>query len=133
MFHRDEAAKQWSHHDQQWNRENESREKSIQQLLDERQEQIQNRLQTLRNELEDADERQRTLIKDMEQARKYNLIEKQKQERERDEIKHLPKAPIFQQEQMQSIEDDQPKQVDPLEQKQKSDTNVQPKVKPFSL
>ena len=44
-------------------------------------------------------------------------------------IFRIEKAPIAKQERIQPIEDDQHKQIKPLEQKQKSDTNVQPKVR----
>jgi hypothetical protein len=49
------------------------------QLLDERQEQINEKLQALKEQQKEIDERQRILIDDIEQARKYDLIEKQKQ------------------------------------------------------
>jgi hypothetical protein len=80
----------------------------------------------------------------MEQARKYDLIEKQKQAKEREEnkqVRNLLKTPIVQQERTQSrlelekhdtSEDDRNKQIDQLEQKQKSvisNSTVEPKVK----
>jgi hypothetical protein len=95
IFLREEAAKQWSFREQEWNRENELREKLMRQLLDERQEQIINTLQILKIKLEDAYEKQRTLIADMEQARKYNLIEKQKQAKEREEKKQVKNLLTF--------------------------------------
>ncbi len=80
----------------------------------------------------------------MEQTRKYDLIEKQKQAKEREEnkqVRNLLKTPIVQQERTQSrlelekhdtSEDDRNKQIDQLEQKQKSvisNPTVEPKVK----
>ncbi len=79
LFKREEAAKQWSRREQQWNHDKESREKLMHQLLDERQEQINEKLQALKEQQKEIDERQRILIDDIEQARKYDLIEKQKQ------------------------------------------------------
>jgi carbonic anhydrase len=84
----------------------------------------------------------------MEQARKYDLIEKQKQAKEREEnkqVQNLLKTPIVQQERTQSrlelekhdtIEDDRNKKIDQLEQKQKSvisNPTVEPKVKPVLI
>jgi hypothetical protein len=51
----------------------------MRQLLDERQEQINEKLKALKEQQKEIDERQRILIDDIEQARKYDLIEKQKQ------------------------------------------------------
>jgi hypothetical protein len=57
------------------------------QLLNERQKQINEKLQTLKEQQKENYERQRILIDDIEQARKYDLIEKQKQAKEREEKK----------------------------------------------
>jgi N12 class adenine-specific DNA methylase len=79
LFEREEAAKQWSRREQEWNHDKESREKLMHQLLNERQKQINEKLQTLKEQQKENYERQRILIDDIEQARKYDLIEKQKQ------------------------------------------------------
>ncbi len=55
--------------------------------MDERQEQVMEKLQALKEQQQETYQRQRALIHDMEQARKYDLIEKQKQEKEREEKK----------------------------------------------
>jgi hypothetical protein len=59
----------------------------MRQVMDERQEQVMDKLQALKEQQQETYERQRALVADMEQARKYDVIEKQKQIRERDEKK----------------------------------------------
>ncbi|CAF1239842.1 unnamed protein product [Rotaria sordida] len=83
----EEIAKQWSRREQEWNREKESREKLIRQIIDKRHEQIMEKLQILKEQQQEIYERQRILIDDMQQARKYDLIEQQKQAKEREEKK----------------------------------------------
>ncbi len=55
--------------------------------MDERQEQVMEKLQALKEQQQETYQRQRALISDMEQARKYDLIEKQKQAKEQEEKK----------------------------------------------
>ena len=57
------------------------------QLIDQRQRDIRERLDQIKEEQEDLNEKQQILIRDMEQARKYNLIEKEKQIKETEEKK----------------------------------------------
>jgi hypothetical protein len=59
----------------------------MRQVMDERQEQMMEKLQALKEQQQETYQRQRALLADMEQARKYNLIEKEKQAREREEKK----------------------------------------------
>ena len=87
FFEREEAAKQWARREQEWDREKDLREKLMRQVMDERQEQVMEKLQALKEQQQETYERQRALLADMEQARKYNLIEKEKQAREREEKK----------------------------------------------
>ncbi len=108
--------------------------------MDQRQEQIMEKLEVLKQQQQEIYERQRTLIHDMEQARKYDLIEKQKLAKEREEKK---KISIVQQERTQSqlelekqdaLQTDYNNQVDQLVQKQKpviTTTTIEPKVKFF--
>ncbi|CAF3398846.1 unnamed protein product [Rotaria socialis] len=86
MF-QEEAAKEWARREQEWDREKELREKLMRQVMDERQEQVMEKLHALKEQQQETYERQRALISDMEQARKYDLIEKQKQIKEREEKK----------------------------------------------
>jgi hypothetical protein len=86
-FNREEAAKQWARREQEWDREKDLREKLMRQVMDERQEQVMEKLQALKEQQHETYERQRALLADMEQARKYNLMEKEKQAREREEKK----------------------------------------------
>lgn len=55
--------------------------------MDERHEQVMEKLQALKEQQQETYERQRALITDMEQARKYDLIEKQKQIKEKEDKK----------------------------------------------
>ncbi len=55
--------------------------------MDERQEQVMEKLQALKEQQQETYERQQALIADMEKARKYDLMEKQKQAKEREEKK----------------------------------------------
>lgn len=57
----------------------------MRQVLDERQEQVMEKLQALKEQQQETYERQQALLVDMEQARKYDLVEKQKQARQREE------------------------------------------------
>jgi hypothetical protein len=59
----------------------------MRQVMDQRQEEIMEKLQALKQRQEEIYQRQQTLIDDMEQARKYNLIEKQKQAKEKEDKK----------------------------------------------
>jgi hypothetical protein len=59
----------------------------MRQVMDERQEQVMEKLQALKEQQQETYQRQRALISDMEQARKYDLIEKQKQAKEQEEKK----------------------------------------------
>ncbi|CAF3456384.1 unnamed protein product [Rotaria sp. Silwood1] len=140
MF-QEEAAKEWARREQEWDREKELREKLMRQVMDERQEQVMGKLQALKEQQRETYERRRALIQDMEQARKYDLIEKQKQMKEREEKKQdlQKQISIVQQERAQSqldlekqdaIEREEKKQMDQLVRKQKaviSATTVEPK------
>jgi pantothenate kinase len=59
----------------------------MRQVMDERQEQVMEKLQALKEQQQETYERQQALIADMEKARKYDLMEKQKQAKEREEKK----------------------------------------------
>ncbi len=64
-------------------------------MMHERQEKVIEKLQALKEQQQETYDRQRALIADMEQARKYGLIEKQKQAKERDEKKQVQNLRIF--------------------------------------
>ncbi|CAF2520230.1 unnamed protein product [Rotaria sp. Silwood2] len=100
----EEIAKQWYSWEQEWNRDKELRDKLIHQILNQRQKQIIEKLEKLKEQQQYIYERQRTLINDMQQARKYDIIEKQKQIKEREEIKQDSSRQIsfLQQKQRQS-------------------------------
>ena len=51
----------------------------MRQILNDRQNQIMQKLETLKEQQQETYEKQCALVADMEQARKFNLIEKQKQ------------------------------------------------------
>ncbi|UJR24799.1 hypothetical protein I4U23_006174 [Adineta vaga] len=74
----EDAAKQWSRYDQQWNDDQQLRLKLLRPILNERQNQLIQQLHLFKQQQKDIYEKQRLLIDDMEQARKYDLIEKQK-------------------------------------------------------
>ena len=59
----------------------------MRQVMDERQEQVMEKLQALKEQQQETYERQQALLADMEQARRFNLIEKEKQAKEREEKK----------------------------------------------
>lgn len=59
----------------------------MRQVLEERQEQVMQKLNALKDQQQETYERRKALIEDMEQARKYDLMEKQKQAREREDRK----------------------------------------------
>jgi hypothetical protein len=67
----------------------------MRQMMHERQEKVIEKLQALKEQQQETYDRQRALIADMEQARKYGLIEKQKQAKERDEKKQVQNLRIF--------------------------------------
>jgi hypothetical protein len=67
----------------------------MRQMMHERQEKVIEKLQALKEQQQETYDRQRALIADMEQARKYGLIEKQKQAKERDEKKQVKNLCIF--------------------------------------
>jgi hypothetical protein len=114
----------------------------MRQVMDERHEQVMEKLQALKEQQRETYERQQALIADMEQARKYDLIEKQKQAKEREEKKQdlQKQISIVQQERAHSrlesekqdaIEREDKRQMNQLVQKQKavlSATTVEPKV-----
>jgi len=133
LFEREEAAKQWSRREQEWNHEKESREKLMRQVLDQKHKQIMEKLEILKQQQEEIYEKQQILINDMEQTRKYDLIQKQKQAKEREEKKPL-KISIVQQEQPQSkLESEKKDDIQRDYNKQKdviaTTTTVEPKVK----
>ena len=130
----------------------------MRQVMDERQEQVMEKLQALKEQQQETYERQQALVADMEQARKYDLYEKQRQAKEREEKKQdfqrqvkiklcffmfnyvVLKISIVNQERAQSrlesekqdaAEREDKRQMDQLVQKQKaviSATTVEPKV-----
>jgi hypothetical protein len=59
----------------------------MRQVMDERQEQVMEKLHALKGQQQETYEKRQALIAEMEQARKYDLIEKQKQAKEREEKK----------------------------------------------
>jgi hypothetical protein len=59
----------------------------MRQVMDERQEQVMEKLNALKEQQQETYERQQALIADMEQARKYDLYEKQKHAKEREDKK----------------------------------------------
>jgi len=109
----------------------------MRQVMDQRQEQIMEKLEVLKQQQQEIYERQRTLIHDMEQARKYDLIEKQKLAKEREEKKKI--SIVQQQSQLElekqdALQTDYNNQVDQFVQKQKPvipATTIEPKVKFF--
>ncbi|UJR23972.1 hypothetical protein I4U23_026939 [Adineta vaga] len=140
MF-QEEAAKQWARREQEWDREKELREKLMRQVMDERQEQVMEKLHALKEQQQETYEKQQALIAEMEQARKYDLIEKQKQAQEREDKKQDLKRQIsiVKQERAQSrlevekqdaVEREDKRQMDELVRKQRSvisATTVEPK------
>ncbi|CAF4668691.1 unnamed protein product [Rotaria sp. Silwood1] len=134
----EEITKQWFRREQEWNREKELREKLIHQILDERQKQIMDKLHTLKEQKQEIYERRRALIDDMQQARKYDLIEKQKQAKEKNQDSSR-QISIIQQERTQSrlelekqdaLEFENKKAIHNLVEKSQSSitsTNVEPK------
>ena len=92
---REEAAKQWAKREQEWDKEKALREKLMRQVLDERQDQMMEKLHALKEQQQETFERRKALIADMEQARKYDLMEKQKQAREREEKKQDLQRQVF--------------------------------------
>ncbi|CAF3777102.1 unnamed protein product [Adineta steineri] len=80
----DDADKYWSRREQEWNHEREIREKLIEEIIEKKKEEIIKKLKLLKQQQEEIHEKQRILINDMEQARKYDLIEKQKQLKEKE-------------------------------------------------
>jgi len=132
LFEREEAAKQWSRREQEWNHEKELREKLMRQVLDQRHEQITEKLEILKQQQEEINEKQQILINDMEQTRKYDLIQKQKQAKEREEKKSL-KISIVEQERPQSkLESEKQDDIQRDYNKQKdlvTTKTVEPKVK----
>jgi hypothetical protein len=104
----------------------------MRQVLDQRHEQITEKLEILKQQQEEINEKQQTLINDMEQTRKYDLIQKQKQAKEREEKKSL-KISIVQQERSQSkLESEKQDDIQRDYNKQKdlvTTTTVEPKVK----
>ena len=131
------------------------------QVMNGRQEQVMEKLQSLKVQQQETYEKQRALIHDMEQARKYNLIEKQKQAKEKEEKKQDLQNQVnysvikilnfffqisvvqqqraqtqFELEKQDEIEREDEKQIDQLVQKQKavlSATTVEPKVNIFLI
>ena len=129
ILSRDEAAKQWSQFEQQWTRENESREHLLEQLLHQRQEEIANRLEMIEKQTEETEEKQRILIADMEQARKYQLIQKEKYAREIEGSKSRTHS-SFEFQRHPIVEDSPTIEIDRSEQKSTiPKATVEPKVK----
>lgn len=122
-MYQEELAKQWSSYELTWNQQIETRDKLIEQFLSQRQTEIQDKLSELKQQIDDSSLQQQILIQEMEQARKYQLIEKQKQISDRQQPKQ-----VFQQNISRPIiEEDQP-----IEQKQKTtipEKTVESKVK----
>lgn len=121
-MYQEELAKQWSSHELTWNQQIETRDKLIEQFLNQRQTEIQDKLIELKQQIDESFLQQQTLIQEMEQARKYQLIEKQKQINDRQQPKQ-----VFQQNISQPIIEDQP-----IEQKQTTtipEKTVESKVK----
>ncbi|CAF1183008.1 unnamed protein product [Adineta ricciae] len=104
----EDAAKQWSRYDQQWNDEQKTRMKLLRPILTERQNQLIKQLHLFKEKQKEIYEKQRTLIEEMEQARKYDLIEKQKQTTP---IEQKPQIFIVRKEPEQPIEYEESKQT----------------------
>lgn len=77
LMYQDELAKQWPLQEQLWNQQSLSRDKLIEAFLDKRQEDIEQKLILLKQQIKDLYLEQQTLLQEMEQARKYQLIQKQ--------------------------------------------------------
>ena len=97
---REEAAKEWSRREQQWQREKEAREKLMRQVIREREEQVMHKLQALHIEQEQNKEETRMLIDDMQQTRMVDLAQQQrlieqKEHKQRDLKKQVTFSPCL--------------------------------------
>lgn len=86
MF-QDEAAKEWDKRNMEWDRERLARENLMKQVLNERNEQMNYKLNFLQQQKIESLQRREELVKDMEKTQKLSIIEREKSARIKQERK----------------------------------------------
>ena len=93
---REEAARQWSKREAEWEREKKAREMLMAEVLAQRQEQLEERLVDLRDKRLESIERREELLKELEIANQLTVRENEKKRKEKQLInKELKSQVIF--------------------------------------
>ncbi|XP_033747698.1 trichoplein keratin filament-binding protein-like [Pecten maximus] len=87
MLYQDEAARMWQKRDAEWEREKKARERLMQEVLDDRQQQIVTRIEENREQQELSLKHREQLLREMEVANQMTHRDKQKAEAEKEAIK----------------------------------------------
>ena len=87
LFNREEAGKQWQRRQEQWHQDQQFRDNLMKEVIQQRQEQINEKLTILKQQQKQIEKERQTLIDDMEQADRYHRIEQVKQEKQKQENK----------------------------------------------
>jgi len=142
MF-QDEAAKEWDKRNMEWDRERLARENLMRQVISERNEQMNFKLNLLQQQKTESLQKREELVQDMEKTQKLAIKEREKsarikQERKEDIENQLTtrKETIFKENIMkdigqfeqEQIKENQYKQFTNLEKEKQTQTNFEPKV-----
>jgi trichoplein keratin filament-binding protein len=142
MF-QDEAAKEWDKRNMEWDRERLARENLMKQVLNERNEQMNYKLNFLQQQKLESLQRREELVKDMEKTQKLAIIEREKsaqikQERKEDIESQLTnrKETFFKENIMKDIDQYEQEQIKEnqyttfinLEREKQIQTKFEPKV-----
>ena len=143
MF-QDEAAKEWEKRNAQWERESQARQALMKQVLEERQNQINEKFDLLNEKKVESLRKREELLKDMEQTQLLAIREREKLEQAKLERRHdienqltSRKETLFEQDILENVgnyEQDQIKKESyekflNEEKKKANDTKFEPKVK----
>jgi trichoplein keratin filament-binding protein len=143
MF-QDEAAKEWEKRNAQWERESQARQALMKQVLEERQNQINEKFDLLNEKKVESLRKREELLKDMEQTQLLAIREREKLEQAKLERRHdiesqltSRKEALFEQDILENVgnyEQDQIKKESyekflNEEKKKANDTKFEPKVK----
>jgi trichoplein keratin filament-binding protein len=141
----DEAAREWEKRNAEWEREKVARERLMNEVLDERKKQIEEKYEIIQLKKIESLERREELIKDMEQTQRLAQKERDKMSRLKQEFKQdidnqvITRREAFQHENIEKIKDFEEEQIENqmynelVEQEKKREINTafEPKVSHF--
>lgn len=116
MF-QDEAAKEWDRRNSEWERERQARENLMKQVLNERQQQMNFKLNLLQQKKAESLQRREELVRDMEKTQALAIKEREKSARMKEEVKRDIESQITSRKET-VIKDSILKDIDQYEQEQ---------------